>query len=460
MIFKVLSKGDPSVGPDTEVVWAEDHCSKDLMKLYQEGKALSAWQGAIVSPRGVGMRAAPGINNADLVQARMSIRPSDINIDPETAKVRVKHLYIINGVHVDATPTEFAKSLRTWGWACLPDKAWIKRNIKNLNVGSGIPPRGLTKPDGGDRASVSCLVDDQWVLITELYSDGDPRKLPRDPPVIDIEEEDEDEGMGMVDSVKKPRLAQSQAHSPDKASGPAGLAEQLQQARANLRPVGAPTGVMHPVEASVRIQQLEEVVDAAAAMNNVAAQGQVAAMKAESDRRMQTMEGQIRALSEKHTAFEEKQTRLEIGQHTLNTTISGNATKAAESHDALMEFLTARLGSPRVGPPPQQQKTAEAKRQEEQAAFAAAKAEEERLAARGLGRSQGLNNSAPQGALGMDARPGARSRSRDKDKDKDKEKIAARTPPLPGEACVAPPPCHYFALVFLAWWGGGGGNTF
>ena len=56
MIFKVLSKGDPSVGPDTEVVWAEDHCSKDLTKLYQEGKALSAWQGAIVSPRGVGMR--------------------------------------------------------------------------------------------------------------------------------------------------------------------------------------------------------------------------------------------------------------------------------------------------------------------------------------------------------------------------------------------------------------------
>ena len=100
---------------------------------------------------------------------------------------------------------------------------------------------------------------------------------------------------------------------------------------------------MHPVEASVRIQQLEEVVDAGITQSNAVAQGQVAAMKAENDRRMQTMEGQIRALSEKHTAFEEKQTRLETGQNTLSTTISGNATKAAASHDALMEFLMASL---------------------------------------------------------------------------------------------------------------------
>ena len=187
---------------------------------------------------------------------------------------------------------------------------------------------------------------------------------------------------------------------------------------------------MHPVEASVRIQQLEEVVDAGITQSNAVAQGQVAAMKAENDRRMQTMEGQIRALSEKHTAFEEKQTRLETGQTTLNTTISGNATKAAASHGALMEFLMARLGSPRVGPPSQQQNIAEAKKQEEQAALLADKATEERLAARGLGRPQGLNNSAPQGTQGNDFRPGARSRSRDpKDKDgKDKDN-SSRTAP-------------------------------
>jgi hypothetical protein len=73
-------------------------------------------------------------------------------------------------------------------------------------------------------------------------------------------------------------------------------------------------------------------------------------MKAENDRRMQTMEGQIRALSEKHTAFEEKQNRLETGQNTFNSTISGNATKAEESHYKLLDFLEARLGSPRAGP--------------------------------------------------------------------------------------------------------------
>ena len=109
---------------------------------------------------------------------------------------------------------------------------------------------------------------------------------------------------------KKARVDSAGA-SPDRASGPSGLAEKLLRARASLRPVGAQTAVMHPVEASVRIQQLEEMVDTGVNQSQGVAQDHLVAFKAESDRRLQAMAGQISALTEKHNKFEEKQNRLE-----------------------------------------------------------------------------------------------------------------------------------------------------